>query len=189
MRSAVQFWCENAELKHLTPPGGGAEGFDVHEVLRGLIPSGTVLSFGCGDGRLAPAFSPERYHGVDINPHAIAQCWRTSGYGFSLCGDGDLPQADTVLCYTVLLHIDDETIAQTVQRITKAAPRTIVAEILGRRWRKPGEPQVFNRELEEYDRLFAVCGRKRVSMKHWPYLRYNGTFISFMEYGPLRNTP
>jgi SAM-dependent methyltransferase len=192
MGTAARWWRENAALEHLTPPGTrGAEGFDVHAALRDEIPSGTVLDFGCGDGRLAEAFGPERYLGVDINPHAIGYCQgKYRGWRFELAA-AELPAADCALAYTVLLHVPDGELAATVRRLCAAAPRVLVAEILGRKWRGPGEPAVFNRDLDDYLLPFWRAGMALVAMRERPYARYGGVPITFMEFrrGSLRHAP
>ena len=66
--------------------------------------TGTVVEFGCGDGRLAEFFDPQKYYGWDINPAAIdaarqGQPRHTFGY--------QPREADIALAYTVLLHVPD----------------------------------------------------------------------------------
>lgn len=176
------FWRENASMQHITPAGvRWPEGIDVHARLRELLPSGSVMDFGCGDGRMTLAFQPERYHGVDINPHAVARCRELyPEYRFDLC-EHRLPEANAALCYTVLLHVPDDTIEETVSRIATAS-RVIVVEILGRKWRNPRAPLVFNREREDYERLFDGARMHLRHTEEWPYNRYGGTRITLLDF-------
>lgn len=181
VEATERFWRENVGLRYLTPADARwPEGFNVHATLRDLVPSGVVLDFGCGDGRMTLAFPPERYVGVDINPHALATCRET--YPLHRFEDAALalPAADVALCYTVLLHVPDEGLAATVARLAVAAPRVLVVEILGRKWRSGGKsPPVFNRESADYARAFSGMTLRSFSK---PYLRYGGVEITFMDF-------
>jgi SAM-dependent methyltransferase len=175
-----RFWQENVALAHITPPNvRWPEGFDVIQTLRSEIPDGTVLDFGCGDGRMVGAFEPERYIGVDINAHAVTHCRKAfPEHRFELAGV--LPTADTALCYTVLLHVPDDEIKQTAVRLMQAAQRVLVVEILGRKWRGSGLPPVFQREAEEYEQAFS--GMRLHSTTARLYRRYGGVEITFLDF-------
>lgn len=163
----------------------------MHLALAEAIPAGRVLDFGCGDGRLAEAFEPGRYCGVDINPHAIAACRRNyPGRRFELA-ETELPLADCALAYAVLLHVPDEELAAVIDRLARAVPRVVVVEILGRHWRGTGLPMVFNRELHEYVAAFAVAEMALQRSIGRPYHRYGGATITFMDFrdGSLRDAP
>jgi hypothetical protein len=84
-----------------------------------------------------------------------------------------------VLCYTVLLHVPDDDLA-TIAARTSRAGRIVIAEIMGRRWRRTGDPPVFNREPEEY---VAAFGRTLVHRLDLPYLRYPDARITFLVLG------
>lgn len=179
---ALDFWRNNRSLAHITPPGARwAEGFDPIAVLREEIPSGSVLDFGCGDGRLAEAFPQDRYTGVDVNPHAVAFCrskWPARRF---LLAEGELPKADVALASVVLLHIPDANIVATGRRLLAAAPRVLVVEILGREWRGGrGHPACFNRSLEDYEAIFSGAKLERLVAR--PYRRYGGVSITFMDF-------
>lgn len=181
---SADFWRMNSRLEHITPPGTRfPEGFDVLELLRLKFPSGSVLDFGCGDGRMAPAFSAERYVGVDVNPHAIEACRRSfPGWRFEIAAE-DLPAADAALAWTVLLHLDDEEVKRAADRLARAAPRIVVVEIPGRKWRGGrGQPACYNREVDDYERLFSVFGVWLRTLQMLPYGRYGGTEIAVMDF-------
>lgn len=192
--SALDWWRANKTLAHIVPPGtgDGPEGFLIPDMLLDFTPFGHVLDFGCGTGRLAVYFWPSSYTGVDINPAAIAHC--VEAYPerrFVLAGEV-LPHADTALAYTVLLHVPDDELPSTLWRLSSAAPRVLVVEILGRKWRREGEPATFNRSRYDYEMAFRDhAGMDLVTALEYPYKRYGGVSITAMDFrrGPIRHTP
>lgn len=93
--------------------------------------------------------------------------------------DDDLPRAEVTLAHTVLLHVPDDALAGVIARFT--SPRVIVSEILGRHWRRAGDPPVFNREAEEYVSAFAPRYRLAARLE-WPYPHYRDTDLTLMEF-------
>ena len=182
----MRYWQTEAALEHITPPGcPEPEGWNVHGWLRdrfgaddlGWAPS--VLDFGCGVGRLASAFTPEQYLGVDVNEHAVRKAQREHPRHAFLCQPtpvAALPRTRVALAWTVLLHVGDEDIEATCRELTRAAGQVWVAEILGRRWRRGGNPPVFNRDLEDYRSLFP--GLEVV--EEFPCTRYPGSNYTIM---------
>jgi SAM-dependent methyltransferase len=185
---ADAFWRNNSALAHITPPGERwPEGDGLLERVAALMPEGRVLEFGCGDGRLAAAFPPERYAGADINQHALDRCRALYPGRTFVSADGQLPEADVCLAWTVLLHVPDESIGAVVARLMSFR-RVVVGEILGRRWRGPNEPRVFNRELAEYANLFEPMQLVAVDGIHCR--RYNATLtVMDFRHGPVRDAP
>ncbi|MGP1675907.1 MAG: class I SAM-dependent methyltransferase [Burkholderiales bacterium] len=183
MSAATEFWKNDDGLDYITPKNARwCEGFKVHEVLREMTAGESVLDFGCGDGRMTEAFDPDSYVGVDINPHAIRHCRnKFPAYRFKP-STVDLPSADVALCYTVLLHVPDDEIDRTVERLSAAAKRVLAAEILGRKYRRPGPLPLFQRELDDYVTIFAATGMVLHAVTRKPYLRYGGVEISFMDF-------
>jgi len=177
----ADYWKSNKYLYHITPPGDEwPEGFDVHHVLRKKIP-GEVLDYGCGKGRMVEAFDPKDYIGVDINPSAVEFCRHTyPEYDFYVLSD--LPKVETILAYTVLLHVPDDEIEALISEFAESADRVIIAEILGREWRREGDPPVFNRDLVEYTAMFMQNGMYRKHLDEFPYRRYGDVYISVIEY-------
>lgn len=76
--------------------------------------------------------------------------------------------ADTWLAHTVLLHVPDDEIGPLLARTAPYA-RIVIGEVMGRKWRRPGDPPVFNREASEYVEL---SGRQLVDTIAVPYPRY-----------------
>jgi len=170
------FWQTPAGLRHVTPPGcQQPEGFDVYQELRELSGDHSVLEFGCGTGRLSPAFLPNRYLGVDVSPGAINEAQHgCPEHPYLLYRGGPLPRFDMVLAWTVLLHVHDDEIARTVQRLVKATrTQIVIGEIMGRSWRRLGDPPVFNREPLEYVALLEAAGmRGGIRQYAKPCVRY-----------------
>lgn len=172
-----EFW-KLEGLSHITPGGQeNPEGWDVWTYLSGLA-RGSVVEIGCGMGRLCRAFPPTRYLGTDINPAALERARETyPAYSFApYVGQ----RGDTALLYTVLLHIDDDAMPAFVSGVQ--AERVIVAEIMGRHWRREGALPAFNREADEYVAAFDAYGFACVSREEKPYMYYEGTSITFLVF-------
>jgi len=155
------FWQTEEGLRHIVPPGcQQPEGFDVHAELYGLTGLDSVLEFGCGVGRLSKAFLASKYLGVDVSRLALNEAQQQNpNYAFLHYVGGRLPQANTVFAWTVLLHVNDDEIEETVGNLVQAASGAVViGEIMGRSWRRRGDPPVYNREPEEYVDLLKGAG-------------------------------
>lgn len=174
-----EYWRSGAGLSNITPQGKQwPEGEGFGTFLVGLIGDASVLEFGCGVGRLAGLFAPERYTGIDICPEAIERAQSAHpAHRFTL--DGELPAADVTLLHTVLLHVPDGELGKLISRLS--SPRVLVSEILGRHWRRSGDPPVFNREAEEYGAVFAPSYRL-VSTETRPYPHYRDTDLTVLEF-------
>lgn len=162
--TAAEYWQNNKNLDHITPPGERFPEVGLFEALHKAV-KGTVCEFGCGDGRLAAAFSHDAYTGYDINQHAIDAAKKNNPahvFGSALV------LADTILAYTVLLHIPDHEIESVIKQFLPYE-RIVIGEIMGRQWRRPGNPPVFNRDLSEY---VEMIGRS-----------YNRIEVAYPRYG------
>jgi SAM-dependent methyltransferase len=182
----LKFWT-NADFRYINPAYPAEEfpeGWDVRKELRDVIGERTVAEIGCGYGRLCTAFSAERYTGYDISPAAIdAARLRFPGYRFRVMADeDDFEAAEAVLLYTVLLHVADEDIGAFIARLASRARFVLVAEVMGRGWRRSGNPPVFNRAAEEYIALFAQRGFGIDDVITAPYHRYPGWNITFLAF-------
>lgn len=173
----VDYWQNNMALAHLTPPGDRFPEGNLAPVMASLV-VGHVCDFGCGDGRLAPLFYEGGYFGCDINPAAIRQArLNHPAYSFGLT----LYEADTVLAHTVLLHIPDDSIGTTLDAFTDYW-RVVIGEIMGRQWRRPGNPPVFNRDESDYIAMMEQRDYRLVDKQTLPYWRYNNTDITFLAF-------
>jgi SAM-dependent methyltransferase len=181
----LKFWT-NADFRHINPARDTEfpEGWDVREELRNIIGDRSVAEIGCGYGRLCTAFRPERYAGYDVSPAAIEEAKRRfPAYRFSvMAGEDDYGKSDAVLLYTVLLHVHDEDIGAFVTRLASKTAMVVVAEVMGREWRRTGDPPVFNRAAEEYVALFGQHGLKVDDIITAPYERYPGAQITFLVF-------
>jgi hypothetical protein len=176
---------EPQSLKYLTPRNDRSpEGEDFPTRLAALVGPGSVLEFGCGDGRLAPAFDAARYRGVDVSSHAVrvAQMTVATHRFYTMMPDAILPTVTTTFAHTVLLHVSDEDLPYVVDRLVASAPHVIVSEVMGRRWRRRGNPPVYNRESTEYVTAFTDAGMTLRSAQAWPYHRYGGVNLTVMEF-------
>jgi SAM-dependent methyltransferase len=177
-RSAEEAFWINEGTAHIKPEIGYEfpEGFDVSIPLRHAIGDRfPVLEIGCGVGRIASLFSPQEYLGVDINPTAISaaraalpqhdlRIWDT-GHRY--------PEAPTAFFYTVLLHVSDQILPDLLREASQGRERFIIAEVMDSRWRRDGDPPVFNRNPEEYILAMQDIGFRLVSAGKRPYARYD----------------
>ncbi len=164
------------------------EGWDVRPFLWEMLRPHLVrkmVEIGCGYGRLCQAIPTDYYLGVDINPEAVSTARKNHpSYEFREIGFNDAyPKADAILAYTVLLHIDDETIGPMITRMCQASDVILIAEILGKkRWRRDGNPPVFNRDLQDYAELMNQNDFYLAQCEEKPYLHYPDTEITFMKF-------
>ena len=159
----AEFWQGNTDLRDITPSGERFPEVGLFQALDRAC-CGSVFEFGCGDGRLSPAFSCG-YVGFDINPAALAAA-RVANPAHRYVTEWE--PADTWLAHTVLLHVPDDEIGALLMR-TAPYKRVVIGEVMGRKWRRPGNPPVFNREAGEY---VEMSGRKLVESIAVPYPRY-----------------
>ncbi|WP_395328278.1 class I SAM-dependent methyltransferase [Novosphingobium sp. BL-8H] len=171
------FWIKEG-VDHIIPSNGYQfpEGFDVGAALGKVL--GTrfpVLEIGCGVGRIASLFTPEGYIGVDVNPNSLRQARAAlPGHNFRIHDHGyAYPAAPTVLIYTVLLHVADNALVPMMVEATKGRERVVIAELMDQRWRREGNPPVFNRDPEIYIHLMQQLGFNLVDYARHEYEHYN----------------
>lgn len=181
-----EFWSARGLDFILPPDTKNPEGFDIAEVLLPLCP-GVVLEVGCGTGRIAKMFDHDFYIGSDINSAAldVAKADLPTHY-FLHQGDCDftMPEVDTVLFYTVCLHIPDAMILDRLYTAGQSANRIVIAEIMNPKYRENRDPSqeydISNqRSLTEYEELMHCIGFGLLSEKRLPYEFYPGEFITF----------
>jgi len=169
---ASDFWREQNGVRHITPAGkANPEGAWLLPYLADVAAHGRVVEIGCGPGRLACAFKPHAYLGLDLNERSIAEAReRNPVHAFDVVQD-ELPQADVYLFHTVLMHVPDDDLGTLLGKIK--APVVYVSEMMGRKWRREGDPPVFNREQSEYVTAFAAHGYECTAFREKIYDHYN----------------
>jgi SAM-dependent methyltransferase len=154
VQTLASFW-KTAGLEFIIPNTGTEfpEGFDLLNLLRSLIDQEmSIVEVGCGYGRLCSAFSPTKYHGLDLNPIAIEHGKKLfPNYKLSCIEPWEtLPEAEIVLAYCTAFHIPDNELARFLKLLCSSSNIVLIAELMDRRWRREGNPPIFNREPEEY---------------------------------------
>ena len=164
MQSPSEYWAGNSKLLHITPPGERYPETGLFPILQSVV-KGSVTEFGCGDGRLAKTFPAASYLGYDINEHAL-QAARKNNPQHTFTNR--FSPSDTFLAHTVLLHIPDDEIHCVINKAAQSKT-IVISEIMGRKWRRGGNPPVFNREAKEYEQMI---GAKPEAIEI-PYPRYS----------------
>jgi SAM-dependent methyltransferase len=177
LEELAEFWRAEG-IKNIIPSVGTefAEGIDIRESLRGIIDSsGGVIEIGCGYGRLCRAFPADKYIGYDVNPEALELArQKNPNYRFELIEPAaPLSKAGTALIYAVALHISDEELLRFLTPVCEAAPVIVLVELMDVRWRRMGNPPVFNRDPEHYILTMARLGFRLKSYGKAVYARYN----------------
>ena len=170
------FWIDEG-VQHIIAHVGTQfpEGFDVGQLLRESLDEHLpVVEVGCGVGRIAQLFAPSEYIGVDINPHALIAARQANAQHLFRIADVGLcyPDAPAAMVYTVLLHIADADIASFVAAVAEGRKRVVIAELMDSRWRRSGNPPVFNRDPETYIDLMGQLGFGLTKFYKQEYERY-----------------
>jgi len=126
---------------------------------------GKVCEIGCGTGRVAKLFHPKSYIGLDINPMALEVAERHNPkHSFDLIMWESLyPGATTYLFFTVMLHIPDSELWGIVRKLDN---RVVIVEAMGRWIRDYGKGNNYQRDPEEYRKVFSRIGMKEKSLSH-----------------------
>lgn len=170
------FWIAEG-TDHIIPNTGikFSEGGYVKEMLSQSIETDfPVLEIGCGIGRIASLFEPDQYMGVDINPRAVMQARSNNPHhNIRIFDQGYCyPPSGSVLLYAVLLHISDEDAVPFLIEAVKNTRKVVIVEVMDSRWRREGNPPVYNRDPEDYIYIMQRLGlRFKKSFKH-EYQRY-----------------
>jgi len=158
------FWKTNKELWDITPRNERHPEVGLSQVLmRSCV--GSVFEFGCGDGRLSALFGADSYAGYDINLYALEAAKKANPNHKYVT---EWEKADTFLAHTVLLHVPDDEIQAVIDK-AKEYPRIVIGEVMGRKWRREGNPPVFNRHPDEYAEMVG----RWPEIELVPYPRYN----------------
>lgn len=132
---------------------------------------GHICEVGCGTGRIAKIFNPNRYIGVDINETAVKKARdKCPDHNFKCIAWDDIyPMANTYLFFTVMLHIPDHEIEQVVGRLSG---RVVIVESMGRWKREYGRGNNYHRDPSDYRKLFEKIGMSEKAFARCHDLRY-----------------
>lgn len=125
-----QFWqaqgLDNIKPAHV---GDKWESYDTPKLVANLVGEDSIVDVGCGTGRLARAFKPEQYIGIDLNENAISLSRKKHPeYKFKILKKySDVPRQDVMLLHSVALHVPDDEIKELCKRAQK---RIILAETM-----------------------------------------------------------
>jgi len=152
------------------------EGFDFGAALHTAVDEDwPLLEIGCGIGRIASLMAPERYIGVELNPHAIIEARKElPGHVFRIHDNGlRYPFAPTVLLYNLGLNIPDDSLDLFLHDVCEDRKRVIITEVMDKQRLRSGKPQVFNRDPEEYILAMQALGFVLVSFQKYDYKRHD----------------
>lgn len=188
-KDIYEFWKENS-LDNIKPKRGKSEfpeGWDVIDFFKNLYLEegyGHIIEVGCGYGRLCKAFDKDKYTGIDVSPAAISKAKELNPeYNFELIDNTtEYWNSHTKLLYTVLLHISDEDIDDMIKALCNTTYRIIVAEVMDRKWRREGNPPVFNRSKFDYMDLFEKYKKEVTYYFVKPYKAYNNTELKILVF-------
>lgn len=180
----VGFW-RNDQGRNITPPSSiSPAGFDEVAFLKRLGPLlmyKSIVEIGCGFGRLASAFPPHMYLGLDVNPEAInrAKLHRPDYRFEAIEFEAAYPKADLYLAYTVFLHIDDRHIADVNRRLKSVCRQLLIVEVMDSTFREcPSTVPNFVRSRSDYERIFQSFDLEFEIRR--PYQHYPGRDISYL---------
>ena len=153
------------------------EGIEAISMLVDVIGKGTVRDIGCGYGRLAPFFKPEKYIGYDICEAAIRKAKRLKvGYEFHHWNFNELPFADVTMFVNGPFCVNHDEIADFIKIITKNTNALVFAEFMPDKMNSfiPIKSsnnislvKVYRRTVDMYDIILDSYGfsRKRTEIK------------------------
>ena len=178
-----EFW-ENNWQNFLTPRGHRwPEGFKVLDLLSDVFRSfSSVVEYGCGDGRLSPAFRSDRYLGIDFNENAVYAAKINNPEHRYEVRNTIKGNPGAVLFYTVLLHNPDEEIRRIIEESEIDKSVIVVAEVIKDKREQGGNLPVYGHSIADYASLFREWNLKETI--NVPYLYYKDTDISFLFFEP-----
>jgi len=176
----VNYW-RTEGINYLRPTQGSEyyEGIDTILRVIDIIGDGTIRDIGCGYGRLAPFFKPEKYIGYDICEAAIKKAKRLKvGYEFHHWNFEELPFADVTMFVNGPCCVNHDEIEYFIKLIVKNTSALVFGEMMNPSWINPTitPAKEYTRDISSYDNLLEPYGfiRKKTEItiqEYWglPY--------------------
>lgn len=168
-QQVIKYWCGKNGVRKQWPASQPAwpDAEDPERIVSAC--RGVVCDVGCGVGRMASLFAADKYVGVDINDLAIKKaCEDNPVYTFNVCAWTDtLPEADTYLFHTVLLHVPDTDLLEVLKPTTGKA-RVVIMEYMNRMFRGRGDGFALNRDPKDYSEALLKIGKSIVTLAVYP---------------------
>ena len=176
------YWQGEDGIRNVIPRAGRRgeypenPGFDPLKILPDIIKGRPICEIGCGYGRLAEAFEPDKYIGVDCNLEAIVRAKkRLPEYSFHEVNEYRYPPSMAKLAYTVAMHIPDEEYPEFVKAMCDSTgDQIVIAEILGHDKRR-----VLERKKEGF--IHATFGRDQ-HMHVFEFAKWNWSLVTYHVY-------
>ncbi len=156
-----------------------------------MMVDGPVLDYGCGLGRLAPKFKV--YTGADIAPHRVLKARELNpDREFRYVKDHTElggKRYGSILLHSVLQHVPDREIKDTLDTLCRLSNRIIVVEHLGRVWRRrirfSLRHSLHSRGHEEYVKLFGQRSFYKAAHNYVKNERYRAhiSVMLFLRFG------
>lgn len=178
------FWQGEDGIRNVIPRSGRSgeyperPSFDPLTILHDIIKGRPVCEVGCGYGRLADAFEPEKYIGVDCNREAIDRAKvRLPEYSFHVIDEYRYPPTMAKFAYTVAMHIPDEEYPEFIKAMCNSTgDQIVIAEILGADKRRKLEKKkigyihaTFGRSMDDHEQEFRNNNWSLVTYFERPY--------------------
>lgn len=153
--SDIHFWCTEGINFYRWPTGPAYhESEDCVNAIVEFVGNRTVRDIGCGYGRLATKFNPEKYVGYDLCAAAVKKGARMfPGYKFVHWNHEHLKPAEATLLISVAKCVSDEDIVEFFSLSCANTDLIVLAEILDVSHPGPPDYSVYPRSLETYTKL------------------------------------
>lgn len=175
------YWQGEDGIRNVIPQRKGnrfPEGFSVLGWLASRYHMWDVVEIGCGYGRLAPAFKPTKYIGLDPNEEAIRKAKSDNpDHLFGVIDGYRYPTSEMKLLWTVLMHIPDDEYDECLDALTATTTkRIVISEIMDPTKRRELEKKkegwihpTFGRSPQQHIDAFSARGWKMQKQNVWGY--------------------
>lgn len=138
----------------------------------------TVRDCGCGYGRLATKFDPDKYTGYDIHSGAIVKAKQMfPTYKFNIWDSSVLPFAETTIFINGPWCVDDDNIEGVIETLCTNTSALVIGEPMDPILRKEiHDHNIYPRSLQSYNDMILKCGFRQTGWSvstykrlQWPY--------------------